>query len=193
MLPCWEMKADQIDLLAAAARSEADAWRILMARHGKRISAVTRRFGLREADAADVSQTVWLRLFEHIGDIRDPGGLGSWLATTTRHECLRLWRQKAWTSPPTNPGVLEQLIDDADGDALRRVETRGHDEQLRALVATLPARHQALLGLLMSEPDRGYGGVAEDLGIPVGSIGPTRQRCLRALQAKCVAAGIGLG
>jgi RNA polymerase sigma factor (sigma-70 family) len=193
MLPCREMKPDQNDLLAAAARSEADAWRILIARHGKRISAVTRAFGLREADAADVSQTVWLRLLEHIGDIRDPGGLGSWLATTTRRECLRLWRQKALISPPANPGVLEELIDDADGDALRRVETQGHDAQLRAVVATLPARHQAMLGLLMSEPARGYGGVAEDLGIPVGSIGPTRQRCLRTLQAKCLAAGIGLG
>ncbi|MGI8777384.1 MAG: RNA polymerase sigma factor, partial [Acidimicrobiales bacterium] len=63
---------------------------------------------------------------------------------------------------------------------------------VRQVVATMPERSQTLLGMLMADPPVPYDQVAASLGIPIGSIGPTRQRCLRALRAKCISAGIEL-
>lgn len=176
------------DLVAGAARSDGASWNALFERHEKMVTAVARAHGLADADVADVSQTVWLRLLEHIDRIREPEKVGSWLATTTRHECMRVWRQRGKVTLLADPNLLEQMIDDSEPEPA--VETHDRDRQLRAAVATLPTHQQAILGKLMSDPAPSYLQVAEDLDIPVGSIGPNRQRCLRTLHGKCVSMSI---
>ena len=69
-------------------------------------------------------------------------------------------------------------------------DSRRTDAAVREILITMPERSQALLRMLMADPPVPYGEIAAGLGIPVGSIGPTRQRCLRVLRAKCVSAGI---
>jgi RNA polymerase sigma factor (sigma-70 family) len=175
-------------LVAGAARSEGAAWNALFERHDKMVAAIARAHGLADADVADVSQTVWLRLLEHIDRIREPERVGSWLATTTRNECMRVWRQRGKVTLLADPNLLELMVDESEPEPA--VETHDRDCQLRAAVATLPTHQQAILGKLMSDPAPSYLQVAEDLDIPIGSIGPNRQRCLRALHGKCVSMSI---
>src|SRR3954471_721330 len=87
-----EVAMDVKALLLAAADGDAQAWNALVERYNGLVWAVARTYRLGGADAADVVQTTWLRLVEHLGDIRNPDGLGAWLATTARRECLRMLR-----------------------------------------------------------------------------------------------------
>ncbi len=175
-------------LVEGAARSEPAAWNALFERHDKMIASIARSHGLSDADVADVSQTVWLRLLEHIDRIREPERVGSWLATTTRNECMRIWRQRGRVTLLSDPDLLELMVDECEAEP--PVETHDRDRQLRSAVATLPTHQQAILGRLMSDPAPSYLQVANDLDIPVGSIGPNRQRCLRTLHGKCVSMSI---
>lgn len=182
-------QASPAEVLEGAARGNAEAWKVVVGRHGRMVQSIARSIVLSEADVADVTQTVWLRLFEHIDSIEYPERVGSWLARTTRNECMRVLRQRSRMTVVEDEGVLDSLAGVSITDA--KVETHDRDVQLRRAVATLPSQSQALLGLLMSDPSPSYGQVAAQLGMAVGSIGPTRQRCLRALHAKCTAASIG--
>ncbi len=177
-------------LVEGAARSDSSSWEALVERHGRMVAAIARGHGLADADVADVTQTVWLRLLEHIDRIRHPERVGGWLATTTRNECLRFWRQRNKVTLLADPGLLDLMVDESEPEP--RVETQDRDVQLRSAVATLPTHQQAILGKLMSDPAPSYLQVAKELDIPVGSIGPNRQRCLRALHGKCVSMSIGI-
>jgi RNA polymerase sigma factor (sigma-70 family) len=143
---------------------------------------VTRDFRLPECDAADVFQATWLRLVENIGRIQHPERVGSWLATTARHECLR------------SVAARKRVVLVRDADELGRVtgSSPGADEPLlaeetaravRGAVARLPSRHQRLIGLLMADPPASYAEISDQLGLPVGSIGPTRSRCIERLRS----------
>lgn len=174
------------ELATAAKRSEPGAWDALVRRYARRVTSIARSRGLSEADAADVSQTVWLRLLEHLDRIRDPERIGSWLATTAHHEAIRLGRQRQRTAPVDD---LDFLMDDSC-DHPTGVEAEERATWVRAALTTLPHRQQVLLEALMADPQPSYIEVSANLGIPVGSIGPSRQRSLRALRTKCIAAHI---
>ena len=117
--------------------------------------------------------------------------VGSWLASTARHESIRVSRQLRRSLPTSDADVFDRGAGaGADDDPARALLRREHDAALRRLVADLPARDEDLLGLLTADPPVSYAEVATDLGIAVGSIGPTRQRCLRSLRAKAVVVGI---
>ena len=173
------------ELAAGAASSDPRAWERLVKRYGRMVHSIARAHGLAEADAADVSQTVWLRLLEHLDRIRQPERLGGWLATTARNESLRVARQRQRTSPVDELDLLG-LVDDAD-DAVPALEAEERATHLRAALATLPGPQQDLLHQLMADPRPSYVEVSTRLGIPIGSIGPTRQRSLHALRSKCFA------
>jgi RNA polymerase sigma factor (sigma-70 family) len=175
------------ELVAAAARSEAGAWEALVARFGGLVNAKARGYRLSDAEVADVSQTVWLRLIEHIDRLRDPEQVASWLATTAGNEALRVVRQRQRWTPVEDVDALG-VHDTAETAPPVEVEER--NVQLRALVATLPTRQRALMELLMADRRPNYVEVSANLGMPVGSVGPTRQRCLRTLRVKCIAAHI---
>jgi RNA polymerase sigma factor (sigma-70 family) len=175
-------------LVRAAASGDEAAWRAIVERFSGLVWAVTRGYRLPPADAADVFQTTWLRLAEHLGRITSPEHVGAWLATTARHECLRTVRASMRTVPvedATLPGIgyvddrsPEQAVLDAEAARLRSQRAR---EVWRAFHG-LSARCQQLLRVLMATPPPSYAEVGAALGMPVGSIGPTRARCLGNLR-----------
>jgi RNA polymerase sigma factor (sigma-70 family) len=168
-------------LLGRAATGDAGAWEEVVDRHAALVWAVAKRHRLSDADAEDVCQTVWLRLVEHLPRLRQPEALVGWLATTSRNESLRVLR-RADRQVPLEGGELD-LLDEAapvaTDDALLA------DERARALrqgFAELPENCRRLLALLVTDPEPSYGEVSERLQMPVGSIGPTRRRCLERLR-----------
>lgn len=172
---------DVAQLVRHAARGEQWAWERLVDQYGRLVWAMTRDFKLVESDAADVVQATWLRLFEHIDRLEYPARVGSWLATTARHECLRhlAARKKivlvqddaAITGVVAHePEVNERLLADERAQSVREALTR------------LPLQWQRMLELLMADPPASYAEISDELGLPVGSIGPTRGRCLARLR-----------
>src|SRR6266545_3469157 len=125
-------------LVRASADGDEKAWNELVRRYAYLVVAVTRQYRLSPVDAQDVSKTVWLRLVEHLAEIREPRALASWIVTTAKHECLR---------------------------------------QLRTGNRTVP------VDPLAADPPQPYVEISRRLGIPVGSIGPTRRRVLEKLRA----------
>ncbi|MEU3457368.1 sigma-70 family RNA polymerase sigma factor [Micromonospora sp. NPDC006766] len=184
-------------LVAAAAGGDESAWTELVRQYTPLVYSVIRAQDLSRADAADVNQTVWLRLVEHLSRVRDPQSLAAWLATTTRRECYRLSRLGRRTQP-FDP--CDEALDAYHGFA-RTAEAAAPDEELlhaerrqalREGFAQLPPRCQELLSLLTADPPPSYREIAERLGMPVGSIGPAQARCLRRLRG-CPALAAFLG
>jgi RNA polymerase sigma factor (sigma-70 family) len=168
-------------LVQASASGDEDAWNELVRRYAHLVMTVARQYRLSPADAQDVSQTVWLRLVEHLTDIREPAALAGWIVSTTKHECLRQRRVAGRTVPvdPTNGWQLDRP-DAIDIDS-QLLEAERH-QVLRDGIAELPPDQQALLTLLATDPPRSYAEISQILGIPVGSIGPTRGRILEKLR-----------
>jgi len=177
------------ELVEQARRSDEAAWRSLVDEFAGLVWWITRTYGLSAADRADVSQTVWLRLVDNLDRLRKPERVGAWLATATRNECLRVSRLQGRCAPTAEPWLLD-AVDSVDEDPTVAMARSDRDAAVREVVATLPERSQALLGMLMADPPMSYAQVSAHLSIAIGSIGPTRQRCLEILRAKCIEAGI---
>lgn len=176
--------ADVTELLPAAADGDAAAWEALVDEFGTMVWAVARSFGLDEATASDVAQTVWLRLHEHIGGIRDPRALPGWLATTAKREALRLLRRRRREVFSERDVPVEDptaTVDDAH-------ETEDRRRRVGEALARLSDACRQLLRLLTVEPALSYDEIAELLGRPRGSLGPTRARCLDRLRGELGAA-----
>ena len=177
------------ELVRRAAAGDSGAWKALVDRFGGMVWSIARANGLDRVDAADVAQTVWLRLVDHLHRLREPDRVGGWLASTARHESIRVSRQRQRSVPTDDVEVFDRSLG-ADDDLAGGMLRRERDAALRGLVSDLPDHWQDLLELLMADPAMSYAEVATDLGLPVGSIGPTRQRCLRSLRARAAAVGI---
>src|SRR4249920_1493464 len=95
------------DLLRQAAEGDQAAWDAIVGQYNGLVWATVRAHRLRPSEAADIVQTVWLRLVEHIRDVRDPERLGGWLATTARRESLRFLRTAGRTVPTGEAADLE--------------------------------------------------------------------------------------
>lgn len=173
---------DVAALVRASAAGDQDAWDALVERFAHLVVAVTRRYRLSRDDAQDVSQTVWLRLVEHLDSLREPAALPGWIMTTARHECLRTLRVGGRTIP-VDPQESRQLERSAPDDVdVELLEAERH-QALRDGLAELSPPQRALLELLATDPPLSYAEVAQRLDIPVGSIGPTRARALEKLRA----------
>jgi RNA polymerase sigma factor (sigma-70 family) len=174
-------------IVSAAARGDQQSWDLLVARYSGLLWGVTRAHRLGTADAADVVQTTWLRLVEHLPQIRNPEGIGSWLATTARRECLGLLRSGARCQPSEE---IELLVDagaeHAELDSA--LLTAERDAELWAAFNRLPTRDQALLRLLAVDSPPSYQEISAALGMPIGSIGPTRARSLERLRRELLRA-----
>ena len=166
----------------AAISGEREAWNWLVDRYAPLVMGVASRYRLRAEDAADVSQGVWLKLVEHLDDIREPLALPGWIVTTTSREALRVLqsRQRTVEVDPQIGHTLEAASDagSLDDELLR--DERHH--ALREGLRELRPQHRDLLVLLLEDPPLSYAEISRKLGIPVGSIGPTRARCLEALR-----------
>ena len=177
------------ELVSSAAAGDADAWNGLVDRFAGMVWAVARSHGLGSADAADVSQTTWLRLVQHLDRIQQPERVGAWLATTARHESLRVLRLAKRTVPSADDNLLDHaVIDDVSVDAL--LSSAETNTKLWELFATLPTRCQLILRMLLEEEPLSYRDLGEVLSMPVGSIGPTRARCLEHLRRLATSSGI---
>jgi RNA polymerase sigma factor (sigma-70 family) len=171
------MEPDLTSLVRAAADGDRDAWNDIVNRYARLVWAVARSFRLSAADAADVSQTTWLRLVENLGSLREPAGLASWLATTARREALAVMRkQREIPTPDSDPP------DERQEPPWQRLLVDERDAELRSAFRRLPTRCQMLLRLLVIEPAANYAAAAAALEVPIGSLGPTRARCLATLR-----------
>jgi len=181
------------ELLEAAARGDQGAWQALVDRYSTAIAAVTRAHRLDVADAGDVLQTTWLRLIEHRDRIREPNRLGAWLVTTARNECLRVLRHARRQIPVGDDLFTMALSQQSPTSSIEDdVLVAERKAAVKEAVATLPVNHRSLIELLMADPAPSYEEVSAILRIPVGSIGPTRGRCLAKLRTRLEAAeGVG--
>ncbi|GAA2393700.1 sigma-70 family RNA polymerase sigma factor [Dactylosporangium salmoneum] len=157
------------------------AWDLIVSRYSGLVWATVRGFRLGDADAADVFQGTWFRLVEKLHQIRDGDGLGAWLATTARNEAIDLLRRRGRESPAEFDDRLVEVSSTAglpEESVLREEE----DRLLWQAVQRLPARCSRLLRAMGADPAPSYAELAAALGMPIGSIGPTRARCLAALR-----------
>jgi RNA polymerase sigma factor (sigma-70 family) len=176
-------------LVERCTRGDEQAWAELVEAYTPLLRSIARSYRLDDATVSDVVQTAWRQLVQHLDHLHDPGHVGAYLATTTRRECLRVLR-KAQQERPVELEHLDRADPAADElDAALLASERA--VLLRRALALVPDRCQALLRVLMTDPPPSYREVAEALGMPVGSIGPTRDRCLRKLRD--IAVGLGIG
>ena len=189
---------DTGDLVRGAAGGDETAWRGLVARFSGLVWAVARAHRLANADAADVFQTTWLRLAEHIGRIEHPERVGAWLATAARRECLQNLRSAAKAAPTDDLDRLDTTpaVGNPTEEAVIAAETEREDaaraEAMWRAFGQLSGRCRELLRILMATPPPSYAEVAAALGLPLGSIGPTRARCLQRLREEMAGIRNGL-
>ncbi|MET7418510.1 sigma-70 family RNA polymerase sigma factor [Dactylosporangium sp. NPDC005555] len=176
---------ENAEVLRAAATGDQKAWESIVDRYANLVWSVARSFQLGQSDASDVSQATWLRLVEHIDAVRDADKLGSWLATTARREALALLRRGGRDVPAGAATDFAGILgagDDEEPDAgvLRDERDKALWHEFRALSGPC----QQLLRVLIADPPPSYAEVSAALDVPVGSIGPTRQRCLGTLRRR---------
>ncbi|MGN6794324.1 MAG: RNA polymerase sigma factor [Streptosporangiaceae bacterium] len=179
-----------VALVARAAEGDQAAWNDIVERYAPLVWSICSRYQLSSQDVEDVGQTVWLRLVEQLGNLREPAALPGWLATTTQRECVRVSRAGR---RPDRAGAATDDLESLAGPAAieQEIITSETHAALRAAFSELPLRCRQLLTLLMSEPPRSYGEVSTILQVPIGSIGPERGRCLQRLRrSNCLAAYI---
>jgi RNA polymerase sigma factor (sigma-70 family) len=180
-----------VALVDRAARSDADAWHELVDRYAPLVWSICGRYRLGKDDIEDVGQTVWLGLVEQLSRLREPAALPGWLATTTQRECLRVLRTRnkyeAFGTDPDEGGLPLE----ADSTAIEEEILRGErNALLRAALAELSESDQRLISLLLRDPPLSYAEISDILGMPPGSIGPTRARCLQRLRRSARLAGL---
>jgi RNA polymerase sigma factor (sigma-70 family) len=170
------------DLVTRAAKGEKEAWDALVERFIPLIWSICRNHRLSNADAEDVGQIVWLQLTGQLGKIRDPAALPGWLATVTRRECLRV--VDATHRLPMVGYVIdaEIIADERSATAEQELLATERHAALREAFATLSPSDQQLIAMLLDDPPVSYAEISARLGIPVGSIGPTRRRCVDKLR-----------
>ena len=175
-------RADRITALMSAARQGSDdAVGEMVTEFSPLLWHVARAAGLSSGDAEDVLQTVWTRLLEHLDEIRTPAALGGWLVVTAKREAWRV-RAAERKQVPTDTDAFAELPDQGSGSDERAIL----DDQRRTLWAAirqLSPRCQELLRIIAFVPQADYAAVAAKLGMRIGSIGPTRGRCLAKLRA----------
>jgi RNA polymerase sigma factor (sigma-70 family) len=168
-------------LLEAARQGDQVAWNALVERFNGLVWSIARGYRLDVADAHDAVQMTWLRLVENLNRISDPERLAAWLATTARRECLQLLRKARRDRPAALESTMTDIPDPADPvDAAMLLAER--DRALWRALSSIGERCQQLLRVLMASPPPTYKEVAAAMDMPIGTIGPTRQRCLGQLR-----------
>ena len=179
------MRYDSVvpDLVTRARTGDKQAWDALVERYAPLVWSICRRYRLSEADAQDVGQSVWLRLLEQLGNLRDPAAIPGWLATTTRHECGRVLRRVHSPQAAALGIDADDIPDEQAVTAEEEVLLAERHAALREAFTHLPPSFQQVLALLIQDPPMPYAQISATLGIPIGSIGPIRRRCLEKLRS----------
>ena len=185
VLPTFDMQPTDKELLISCRRGDESSWQALVDRYQRLIYAIPRRAGLNEDQAGEVFQEVFVTLFEKMNDINEPDRLHAWLVTTARRKTWRLLSKERVQSTKAGDGDAGDealaVVDNAllPDETLVRLEEQ---HRIRTALADLDPRCRQLLTMLyyQAEPPP-YSDVATALGMPEGSIGPTRARCLKKL------------
>jgi RNA polymerase sigma factor (sigma-70 family) len=171
--------AELVAAVRAATAGDGRAVAALVARFDRALRATARSYGLASWDVDDVLQQTWMQFLEHGRTLREPAAVKGWLITTTRRHCLRMLQGH----------VRERLSDDpadgrasGDGELSARIVADEMRAAIDASLTLLTDRQRKLLTLLLEEPDLSYQDVGQRLGLPIGSIGPTRARSLERLR-----------
>jgi RNA polymerase sigma factor (sigma-70 family) len=178
-----------IALVTRAANGDQDAWNEIIERYAPLVWSICARYLLKNQDIEDVGQTVWLLLVEQLGKLREPAALPGWLATTTQRECLRALTAARRTA---DAGTLDDALTVVDAAVIEQeILTAERNAALRTALGELPLRCRQLLAMLISDPPSSYTEISATLGIPIGSIGPQRARCLERLRRSSTLDGLG--
>ncbi|WP_137122808.1 RNA polymerase sigma factor [Segeticoccus rhizosphaerae] len=141
---------------------------------------VVRAYGLERDRAEDVVQTTWLTLVRRADSVKDCQAIGAWLTTTARREAWRQSGAESRTSTATDEFLADKVPPGQSAEA--EVLVRDEQDRLWAGVRQLSDRCQRLLRIVAFSPRPNYTDLSDELGMPVGSIGPTRGRCLDKLR-----------
>ena len=178
-----------VALVTRAAEGDPTAWDEIVERYAALVWSICARFQLSNSDQEDVAQTVWLLLVEQLGKLRERAALPGWLATTTYRECLRVvTAARKMERPATGLDDALQFVDNTVID--EEILMAERNAALQAALAELPPRCQRLLARLSSDPPSSYAEISAELGIPIGSIGPQRARCLERLRKSSALSGL---
>lgn len=181
-------------LVRRATAGDRAAWNAIVEEYAGVVWSVVRGFRLGEAQAADAAQTTWLRLIENLSAIREPERLAGWLRTTARRSCLEVLRtsgREQLVADHPEGATSERLLGDGpDEGPETSVLRREQRDAVRRALTTLPDRHQQLMALLVAVPAVSYEEIGARLGMPVGSIGPTRARVLAKLREALAQDGV---
>jgi len=141
---------------------------------------VARAHGLGQQEAQDVVQSTWLALVRNRDSIRDPRTVLAWLTTTARRESWRVARSEGRSDPVENEAL--ELLGESNEAAEATVDRHLEGERLWRAVELLSERCRRLIRIIAFAERPDYAHLSAELGIPVGSIGPTRGRCLGKLR-----------
>ena len=169
-------------LVAAIREGDADAWRELVLRYETLVMSIPLRMGLSHEDAEEVFQSTWRTLFQHVQSIRDPGRVVFWVRTTARREAWRKGQERSVDA--MSDSDLDALTTSSD-DGLDPAEELDRRDMNRTVLVGLeqldPRCRLLLTRLFLDQPTPAYADLGAELEIPIGSIGPTRIRCLEKL------------
>ncbi|MEV8598200.1 sigma-70 family RNA polymerase sigma factor [Streptomyces sp. NPDC052012] len=158
-----------------------DSWNRIVERYTPLIWAIARGHRLSAADSEDVSQTTWMRVIQHLGKLRDPEKLAQWIAVSARRESLKLI-EKSGRSVPVGDSPIFDRSEPSENHPEERALAKERDDEVLLAYCALSPKCQALLGLLVTDPPMSYDEISATLGVPRGSIGPNRSRCLAHLR-----------
>ncbi|MFO0838766.1 MAG: sigma-70 family RNA polymerase sigma factor [Phycisphaerae bacterium] len=165
------------DLVNACIRGEQSAWNALVDRYGRLVYSVPRRYGLSNADADDVFQCVFTNLYRTLHKLNDVSRLSAWLITAAHRESWRVGKRSSQYAD------LDSYMPDVSSPADDKLDQWERQHLVQQALIRLGGRCETLLrALFMSAESPSYTTIATELGIPVGSIGPTRARCFRKMQ-----------
>jgi RNA polymerase sigma factor (sigma-70 family) len=181
-------ESEDSTLVAACLQGDALAWEVLIVRYQRLIYSLALKTRLSPDDAADIFQSVCLKLYEKLASLRDHEKLSSWIITTTTRECWRLSNRQrkvgaaSELSSEEADEKLQQLV--ADSPLLDEQRIMLEQQQaVRQAVGALPERCKDLVTMLFyKKDDLSYTEIARQMDMPVASIGPTRARCLEKLR-----------
>jgi RNA polymerase sigma factor (sigma-70 family) len=171
-------KPDLARLVADAASRDEHAWGALVQEFDGLLRSVARNYRLGAADVVDVVQNTWLKAWCHLGQLRDPTAIGSWLVAMLRRDALRTL-QVAVREVLTDAPPESERHGDCPAQVLIDRECETH---VRQAVDRLSGRQRQLISCLLASPPLTYEAVSERLEMPIGSIGPTRERALERLR-----------
>jgi RNA polymerase sigma factor (sigma-70 family) len=165
------------------------AWRAVVERFDAGLHAVARGYGLDSASVDDAVQQTWLAAVTHLAALREPAALPGWLRSILHRECLRTINRANREVPVVEHQLGEPVsvahvtlrgtaAPPPEDQAIRNAQIAA----LRAAVARLSGREQELMTLLSDTQEHSYTEIARALDLPIGSIGPTRARCIAKLR-----------